>query len=192
MSDKAPLYFEARLGMLHDLLVYDPEAGTLFWRSRPEHMFVGKNKPAVQLQAAWNTRYAGQPALHHLNNRGYRAGHILGQPFLAHRVIWALVHGEWPDFIDHLNGDRSDNCIANLRSVDRRTNNRNRRLNRNSTSGICGVKQLRNGRWSARIRIDGRNKWLGTFDSSAEAAAAREAASATHGFHSNHGGVNGR
>lgn len=173
---------------LRQLLRYEPETGKLYWRMRSESMFRDRAKPAPQLCAAWNTRYANAPALSHRNNRGYLSGHIAGAAILSHRAIWAMVHGEWPEFIDHINGDRADNRLCNLRAVSRAENNRNRRLNHNSASGVCGVKQLPNGRWTARIRVDGKNQWLGTFDTVEHAAAVRSLAERENGFHKNHGG----
>ena len=174
---------------LRQLLRYEPDTGNLFWRTRCDGMFLGRGKPASQLCAGWNTRYAGSRALGHKNNRGYFSGNICGVPVLAHRAIWAMVRGEWPEFIDHINGDRADNRLSNLRSVSRVDNNRNRRLNRNNTTGSAGVKRLENGRWTARIRVDGRSYWLGTFDTKTEAAEVRYAAQKQYGFHANHGSV---
>lgn len=172
---------------LRQLMSYEPETGNLFWLPRSECMFLGHRKPAKQLCSGWNTRYAGQPALSYKNNQGYRAGSVTGVALLSHRAIWAMVNGEWPEFIDHINGDRSDNRLSNLRAVTRAENNRNRRLNQNNTSGHAGVKELANGSWSARIRVDSTNKWIGTFKSKAEAIAARDAAERDYGFHANHG-----
>lgn len=172
---------------LRQLLRYEEHTGLLYWRRRSESMFVGRSKPPSQLCAGWNTRYAGELALNHKNNRGYLSGHLGGAAMLSHRAIWAMVHGEWPEFIDHINGDRADNRLSNLRAVTRTQNSRNRRLNKNNTTGHTGVKKMPNGRWSARIRVDGKNKWLGTFDSRDEAIASRTDAERECGFHPNHG-----
>jgi hypothetical protein len=75
--------------------------------------------------------------------------------------------------IDHLNGDRADNKWANLRAASRSTNNQNRRAaHKNNKLGILGVRQVENGRFLARIRVDGQLRRLGTFTSSEQAHAA--------------------
>jgi hypothetical protein len=90
---------------LSKLLRYEPETGRLIWRPQS-----GRVKE-------WNTKYAGQEAFAHVNDRGYRCGRIAGRDYKAHRIIWKLVHGHDPEYIDHINMDRGDNRLCNLRSV---------------------------------------------------------------------------
>lgn len=90
----------------------------------------------------------------------------------AHRVIWAHVHGAWPErFIDHINGVRTDNRICNLRVVDIATNTQNqRRAQSRSKSGLLGVSWSKHqNKWRAFIGVDGKRKALGSFDSDQEA-----------------------
>lgn len=161
---------------LHDLLTYDPLTGLLTWMSRP-----GKD--------SWNARYAGREAMTNLDHNGYRRSRIFGIPVAAHRVIWAMAHGAWPEGdIDHINGDKTDNRLANLREVTRQGNNRNMSRRKDNTSGITGVswdraRQL----WVARIKHNGRYKALGRFHSVEAAAVARERAMREFGYHQNHG-----
>ncbi|OYY20902.1 MAG: hypothetical protein B7Y69_09295 [Sphingobacteriia bacterium 35-40-8] len=102
---------------------------------------------------------------------------------LLHRFIMAA-----PDSlqVDHRNGDGLDNQRVNLRLATRAQNNRNRRMNATSTSGVKGVRwHKRRGKWFAAITLDGKQRHLGYFLNTAEAAAAYAAASAQ--FHGDFG-----
>ena len=124
--------------MLHKLLVCDAKAGKLFWRDRTPDMFACKKRLAGDSCRAWNAAWAGKEALHTLTHR-YKHGSIFGYKYTAHRVIWAMHYGEWPDQVDHINHDKADNRIENLRTVTHSENARNRKLNKNNTSGHAGV-----------------------------------------------------
>lgn len=169
---------------LRALLDYNPETGDLTWKPRPVSMF-----KAPRDAAAWNARYAGRPALTTINGCGYLTGGIFDRQRLAHRVAWAICHGEWPvDQIDHQNGDRTDNRISNLRVVSHSENGRNQKRPRTNTSGVIGVSwSLSAGKWRALITADGARKHLGYFADFYAAVAARKAAEAEHGFHPHHG-----
>lgn len=168
--------------IVKQLLRYDPETGLLFWRHREDEFF-----PTTRAAFAWNSKYANKQAFTCLGAGGYYKGGILGHIFQAHRVIWALVHGEWPDNeIDHLNHERGDNRIVNLRAVTRRQNQLNHKLHSNSWTGVHGV-DLRKGKWRASIRIYGDNKFLGSFATKKDAVKARKRAEKRNGFHPNHG-----
>lgn len=93
--------------------------------------------------------------------------------YLLHRLAWIYVHGDWPkQDIDHINGDPSDNRIANLRDVTPQVNAQNqRKANPTSTTGIMGAGVSR-GRFRARIRVGGQRLSLGFFGTADEAAAA--------------------
>lgn len=102
----------------------------------------------------------------------------------AHRLAWLWVHGVWPTgVIDHIDGDPSNNRIANLRDVTHQENIFNQRLRSNSASGLKGVSRDKDGiRWRAYIVKDGRQNWLGSFDTAEEAHAAYcRAAEKLHG-----------
>ena len=96
---------------------------------------------------------------------GYVTISVFGRQCSAHRLAWLYVHGTWPVAdIDHINGNPSDNRAANLRDVSRRVNKQNqRRAHITSTSGMLGAAADR-GRWQARIRVDGKQRYLGNFD----------------------------
>jgi hypothetical protein len=120
---------------------------------------------------------------------GYRYIGVCRGRYRAHRLAFLYMTGKMPDEqVDHLDGDRGNNRWANLREATNAENGRNIRLKVNNTSGACGVSwmAIRN-KWRARIMVDGREKHIGLYESKAEAIAARDAASAHHGFHPNHG-----
>lgn len=188
MADKAPLVFETRLGMLKDLLHYDPASGALTWRERPVAMFKGGKQSAAHNCAIWNGKFANQPALAAPDKRGYLHGHLLSAKVKAHRVIWALIYGAWPDGeIDHIDGNPANNRLSNLRVVSHALNGRNLKLKKNNTSGHCGVNRRPSGRWCATVTVNGQTITFGTFDTQDEAIAARKLGEAAHGFHANHG-----
>src|SRR5262249_8878082 len=112
---------------------------------------------------------------------GYLQLSIDGRCYFLHRLAWLYVYGEFPsDQIDHINGDRADNRIINLRPATHTENMRNRCRHRNGSSGFKGVYRER-GKWCARITIRaGRRLYLGRFDTPEEAHAAYFAAAQKH------------
>ncbi len=176
---------------LHALLICDPAQGKLFWKHRPLEYFAEAKYPERQC-AAWNTCFAGKEAFTTDNGYGYRYGSILNRYYRAHRVIWAMITGAWPpEEIDHVNGIRDDNRIENLRAVTRAENMRNAAFRSNNTSGAMGVSwHKRYEKWLSRIKVDGKQIHLGSFDDKDEAIAARAAAEIEYGFHENHGRMN--
>lgn len=104
---------------------------------------------------------------------GYIAIKIDGFMHKAHRLAWFYVNGHWPENdIDHINGIKSDNRIANLRDVTRRVNVENKRKARaDNQLSMLGVSPRRN-RFRAAIHVCGHHKHLGYFDTKEEAQAA--------------------
>ena len=115
---------------------------------------------------------------------GYRYIRVDRKKYLAHRIAWKLLYGEDPEEIDHINGNRSDNRITNLRSVSRLENMRNRKRASHNTSGVTGVCWYKNrSKWRAYIS----EELLGDFDKFEDAVAARKQAEKEYGYHPNHG-----
>jgi hypothetical protein len=170
------------LGRLHELLKYDQDTGSLTWRFRPSEMF-GNEARAKQFNTAFGGREFGCMAA------GYKKGMVDGRLYLAHRIIWKMVHGADPDGdIDHINGDRADNRIANLRVVTRRDNCRNVRRRKSNRSGANGVTWYpRYQKWKVRIIAKGKDTHLGYFSDLQEAIDTRKAAEKKYGYHKNHG-----
>lgn len=108
-----------------------------------------------------------------------------GRLHRAHHVVWLMFRGAIPPGmeIDHINGDRADNRIENLRLVTKAENSRNRKRPANNTSGEIGIQRRQSGSYQVRVG----DRHIGTFQTMAEAAAARRAASTSLGFHPNHG-----
>jgi hypothetical protein len=124
-----------------------------------------------------------------IQGKGYLGFNIDNRHYLAHRLAWLYMYGEWPKHqIDHIDGNKTNNRIENLRDVDNSENHRNTKVNSNSTTGILGVCWCSEAnKWRAYIHIGGRQKRLGSFDDIADAAKARAEAEKKYGFHPNHG-----
>jgi hypothetical protein len=161
---------------LRQRLRYEPETGKLYWREHPS------------MPTHWNTRYAGAEAFT-ADFKGYRLGTFGYKRYLAHRVAWALHHGQWPsDSLDHVNHNPADNRIENLREAPHSDNMKNMRMHRTNTSGATGVYWFaRYQKWMASIKADGVQHFLGYFADKQDAIAARKAAETRYGFHANHG-----
>lgn len=108
---------------------------------------------------------------------GSRKGRYLAicvdyQCHYAHRLAWLYIHGEWPEFIDHINGDPFDNRLSNLRLATGSQNNYNQRRNSRNISGFKGVSYFsKTGQWRAAINIGKRHrKHLGLYATPEEAA----------------------
>ena len=125
------------------------------------------------------------------NRRLYAFVYVDNRCLAVHRVIWSMMRGPIPDgkVIDHIDGNRFNNRLSNLRLVSKATNNRNQRRRTDNTSGITGVWECPNSPypWRAHIAHMGKNIRLGCFRTKEEAIAARKDANVRFGFHENHG-----
>lgn len=166
------------LDVLHSLLIYEPEEGKFYWKSRPQSMF-----PSARMANTWNSRYANKEAFTAVNAQGYKAGKIFDTNCKAHRIAWKMTHGvEPPELIDHINGDRIDNRISNLRPATYSEN----RINTRGARGASGFKGViwsaQRDKWIAEIKANGVRKYLGSFENPEEASAAyKTAAKCLHG-----------
>jgi hypothetical protein len=163
-------------------LNYDPDTGLFTWRHRPIELFHTERD-----WRAFNTLFAGKPALTAVTATGYRTGVVVRQRVFAHRVAWAIYYGHEPNVIDHINGDRLDNRIANLRNGTQSQNCRNQKLSQRNRSGFIGVFWAANaGKWRAQMRCDGRTESK-LFVELADAVEWRRAAQLKAGFCEGHG-----
>ena len=170
--------------LLRELLDYNPLTGQLIWRHRPREMFTQKGA-----FLRWNKCYAGTVA-GNVKPNGINVG-IRGSIYSAHRLIWLLVNGEpIPSEIDHRDGNPHNNLIANLRAATRSQNVANTGRRVDNVSGVKGIRQPGNSGsigFVARIKVDGKTIYLGSFATLQDAAKARrEAAIKLHGEFARH------
>lgn len=123
-----------------------------------------------------------------VEDNGYVRVNIAGCRVLAHRLAWAFHNDGFPSAqIDHINGDRADNRISNLRVVTNGQNGQNRRKFSKNRSGLAGVTQRTRNSFQAVICVDGKSAYLGSFKTAQDAHAAyMKAKSAMHPYASTH------
>lgn len=151
---------------LRELLTYDPETGV--FRSRIDRVGKGCKTKTGDV--------VGGP-----HNRGYWSIRLADGRFLAHRLAWLYMTGEWPkNAIDHINGSKSDNRWTNLRDVSQSANMQNLKGPMGaSRSGLLGVAwHARDRKWIAQINAHGIHHYIGSFADKADASAAYLAAKA--------------
>lgn len=141
---------ELTAARVRSVLSYDPDTG----------LFVRKSSSKVQ----WSGRAAGT-----VNRYGYVRIQVDGRVYPASHLAWLHAYGRWPvEIIDHINGDRADNRLANLREATNALNKANSRLRQDSASGLKGA--YRDGsRWRAQIRVNGKTFHIGRFSTKEQA-----------------------
>jgi hypothetical protein len=158
--------------LLRLLFDFDEATGPLLWRLRPDR------------PKDWNTKYAGTVA-GTVHPRGYRYVKIGGYRHPVHRLVWTYAYGPVPEgmMIDHVNLDRDDNRLANLRLATDAQNRANSGVRANNSVGLKGVYfDRQTQRYRAQIRIGGKARHIGTFDTPEVAHAAyMEVARQEHG-----------
>ena len=128
----------------------------------------------------------------HLNKKtSYRYININKFKILAHRAAWAVHHGHFPaGYIDHINGDPTDNRLCNLRQCRAIENSRNTKMQSHNKSGFTGVSWHKtSGTWRAYIGVEGRQVNLGSFGDIKDAIRERRKAENLFGFTERHGRV---
>lgn len=163
------------------------DTGHIFWRQPTEAAFPDKRKWRIS-----STKRKNLQAFNTLSEQGYLKGVIFRSKTLyAHAIVWAMFSGSWADEVDHIDHDKTNNKISNLRSVSRQENARNTSLRPNNTSGANGVyfNKLAK-KWCAYIKANNRTVPLGYFASFEDAVEARREADRLYGYHENHGQPN--
>jgi len=134
-------------------LEYDPETGKLTWKKLHNSLRIGEEARSIDVH-------------------GYVQVNVCGTLCKGHRLAWLIHYGKWPDHdIDHINGNRADNRLANLREVTNAINCQNKRKALpSSKTGILGVVKV-GARFQANIQCNRRKHSLGTYDTAEEAQA---------------------
>jgi hypothetical protein len=149
---------------LRETLSYDHGTGIFTWKVRRSGVF----------RQHAGSRFVG------LRGKVYHRITLGGRQYLAHRLAWLYVYGEFPELlIDHVNGDGTDNRIENLRLASPSQNRQNARINSNNKSGVKGVSFISAcNLWQADISANGKAHRLGRFKTKEEAVRARKNAEA--------------
>lgn len=160
------------LADVEKVLIYDPSSGHFRWKRRTVDMFddTGKRRCAAHTCANWNGAWSGKIAGSVNKTHGYIEIGIWGRYYKAHRLAWLFATGEFPSQIDHINGDRTDNRLVNLRVSTQSQNRLNSKVSSRNKTGIKGVSQ--DGPacgFRARIVHRGSILHLGTFGTAVEA-----------------------
>ena len=139
---------------LKELLTYDPATGVFVWRVARKDR-IGEKAGA-------------------LNGFGHRQIRLNGKLYMAHRLAWLYVHGEWPKTnLDHINGIPDDNRISNLRLATSKQNQENVKLRIDNASGHRGISWNANSqKWVARVQHYKKRICVGYFNTLTEAAEA--------------------
>lgn len=133
---------------LQELFIIDAEAGSILWRRSQGRAKAGGAAGRVTVRGYWEIC-------------------VDRRAVFGHAVIWFMATGDWPTLIDHINGDKLDNRVENLRLCDAATNARNR-LQRVETK-LLGAHARPDGKFSSYIVADGEGHYLGVFESEQEA-----------------------
>ena len=164
---------------VRSLFDYDPETGKLYWKPRERSYFKSLNS-----WSRWNNRYPGNEAGYYSCNGYVQIRIFKNKLYQAHRIAWIHYYEEIPDqFIDHINGDKLDNRILNLRKATYADNTRNRHMSKGEIP-FKGVSKLRGyeNRYRAYVFLNDKQIHLGVYDTPEEAHAAYcEAAQKYHG-----------
>lgn len=159
------------------LLEYDPVTGIFRWKiSHANNVKAGVEAGRIAVSTA---------------GKAYLQIGINYRRYYAHRLAWLIITGNFPEHdIDHIDGNGTNNAAANLREVRHVENCKNQRRPVNNKSGAVGVYWHKTAsKWMAQIRLNGKNKHLGRFESFDDALAARKNAERIYDFHPRHGEI---
>jgi hypothetical protein len=145
------------LNELKRRVLFDPQTGMF------THLLIKRNKVGA------------------ISQKGYLKIMVNYKMYAAHRLAYFYMTGQWPEQIDHINGNRSDNRWCNLRSCSAEEQRFNLKKYKNNTSAATGVYWYkRQNRWTASIDANGKRENLGYFDNKEDAIAARRVAEQRH------------
>lgn len=139
---------------IKNILRYEPDTGNFFYVSARGIKQIGDKAGLA-------------------SGNGYIRIEISGKRYLAHRLAWLFCNGKWPsNMIDHINCDRTDNRICNIREADKHQNQYNSKKHIDNKTGYKNVRLHRDGKYEARISVKGKRIQLGSFKTAEEAALA--------------------
>lgn len=179
---KSEEYIISLFEYISELVDYNTETGQVLWKHRE-----GDSSSTNR----FNSRYRGKQ-VGFINTDGYYRFNIIfnGVQNLVylHRVCYYIVHRVVPSVVDHINHNRADNRISNLRNITKEENSKNMRKFCTNTSGFSGVTYFkRDDVWQACIWHNNKSIHLGYFKNKEDAILARRSAEIDYGYHENHG-----
>ena len=152
---------------LKEVIEYDPNTGEFLWLGRERFGSRGDSPRGTSA-------------------KGYHRFQVRGKKYMAHRLAWLYVYGEWPSQIDHINQDKKDNRIKNLREVTTSENCQNRPLRADNLTGHKGVFAYRRAKdiaWVMQISTSSTTRVKEVYDTYADAVAAYERLAKLHHTH---------
>lgn len=143
--------FKLSIERLRQVLRYEAETGNFYWIYRDTHKSnLGKNASIVR-------------------SHGYLNICIDGNYYYTHRLAWFYSHGEWPNVIDHIDGEKTNNKLENLRSVSQRCNLENvLKPRKHNKSNLLGAFKTKSG-FNSRLGYNKKSIYLGHFKTAEEA-----------------------
>jgi hypothetical protein len=153
------------LNILNEAIEYDPNTGILKWKVRPlSHFTATPKRSAEHICKNWNSRHAGNE-IDNISTVGYIRVVIDKELYQAQRIAYYMFYGYLPDVkVDHINKNRLDNRISNLRLATDGQNVSNSDLRIDNKTGLRGVDKLkRNGKYRASIRVNSKTMYLGEY-----------------------------
>ena len=168
--------------LLKQLVHYCKETGSMTWKRRDVSFF--KSQRSCD---SWNTKYAGKEIIT-VDGKGYLCGMFFEKRYLLHRMAWLYEYGVFPKIIDHIDGNRKNNALHNLREVTSQQNHMNQRRSSKNTSGVTGVYfNKRKNIWCAQMKFNGKTYHLGSSKFFDEAVKMRKNEEWRLGFSERHG-----
>jgi len=152
-----------------ELFEYDRDTGKLYWK-------VDRYSNKVKGKEVGN-----------IDGHGYRRFMYKRKKYRVHRVIWLMEYGYMPKAIDHINRNRLDNRLENLREVSKKDNAKNMSLNSKNKFGISGISKTKTGKYRSYITVNYKQISLGYYKNINDAISARINALKKYGFEITHG-----
>lgn len=130
---------------IHNLFSYNEDTGLLYNKS------------------------TGIPVEIKVHPKGYYTTYVKGFQFRVHRLIWFFVHNEWPEYVDHIDGDVQNNRLSNLRNCNNAENQCNQHAHRDGKLPGCNL-NCKSGKWNVQFHENKQNKCLGSYTTEREAS----------------------